>query len=138
MTRPLPSEPLMLQPMGQLGEADCAVTALAMYLGRPYREVSEAAMRTSPHVHQRGLWATEMRRIAKRLGVTLRSVRAPVPNITERTGILCVKRKAVEHAAVLFQGVLIDPRDGQLWDLETWVATRCWKVTALLCLGGDV
>lgn len=123
---------LAVQPIIQVGASDCAVAAMAMYLNMPYRRVSEAAMAITPKVHLRGLYETEMRATAKRLGVTLTAHRAPVPDISERTGILCVKTRRVQHAAVLFEGVIVDPKDGQLWNLETWVATKCWHVTALL------
>lgn len=124
------SEPMVVQPIIQVGTSDCAVAALAMYLNVPYRLASEAARLENKTVHQKGLYTTEIKRAAARMKVALVFIRRPAE---DASGILLIDKAGASHAAVLFQGVLIDPTDGHVWDLDTWLTTRGYKVRGLLC-----
>lgn len=116
----------------QRGHADCAIAALAMLSGRPYREVSEAAIAVSPVVHRTGLWNTELGRIARAIGFKLRPARKIVTD-PDTTGLLVVKKKnGAGHVVVLFQGVVVDPASGLIWDLDTYLAHGSWTIRALL------
>ncbi len=117
--------PDAIQPLVQLGASDCAIVALAMYLGKPYRVVSEAALKVCRKVHQRGLYTAEIIRTAKRLGCTIRAAKPMIgPHDEPISGLLIVVRPSgTHHIVVLFQGVVIDPADGIVWDFGTWLAT---------------
>lgn len=122
-----------LEPIIQKSTSDCGVAALAMYLNRPYREVSSAALKVAPRVHKAGLWTTQMKMIAKALHHNLVSVR--VTELDDMTGLLTLAagtKPKEEHVVVLFQGVVIDPSDGLLWDRETYLSHGAWRITGVL------
>jgi ABC-type bacteriocin/lantibiotic exporter with double-glycine peptidase domain len=123
---------MSVQPTMQVASADCAVASLAMYPSKPYRKVSEIALTITPNVHKEGLWTEQMQLIARKLGVKLVARKAVVEDLDDATAILCVSKRHVEHAVMLFQGVVYNPADGQMWDLETWLTTHGWKVTGVL------
>lgn len=125
------SDPAAIEPLIQKDAADCGISALAMLLGKPYVEVFQVAEAVSPKCAKRGLWNTELRRIAKRLGVTLKVVK-PVPELTEATGILDVQKPKQGHYALIFQGVLINPADGLIWDVDAFLARGKWTARALI------
>ena len=121
--------PLAIQPIIQLTTADCGVAALAMLLGKPYAQVARSLLKTHPKAKSEGMWTGEMITVAKRYK-TLLKVRSPKV-LFERddlTGLITT----TDHVAVLFQGVVIDPNDGQVWDLETWISTNDHKVVEVL------
>ena len=99
-------------------DQDCAICALAMYLGISYPDVLRAVTTTAPKQGKDGLWTKTILRVAKRLGHPL----------THRTafdwetayGILLLPI----HAAVLRNGLVID--SGCLWDYEDFLAD--WSV----------
>lgn len=126
------SMPMVVQPVVQINEGDCAIAALAMFLGRPYATVAEAARRVARHAETKGLYTTQIRRVAKALGVQLEKRRHSLEG--PYTGLLTTKRKADkrEHVVVLFQGVVLDPLDGLLWDYDTWLNKTSYTPTALL------
>lgn len=125
--------PSAIDPVMQRGTADCAIAALAMLSGRPYREVSEAAMAISPVVHRSGLWNTELGKIARAIGFRLRPVRK-ISTDPDTTGLLVLKRRTNSdgHVVVLFQGVVVDPASGLIWDLDTYLEHGRWSVRSLL------
>jgi hypothetical protein len=119
-----------IEPIVQKDVADCGIASLAMLLGRPYQEVSKVALAiVSKKVHKRGLWSTEVKRIAKALDIRLR-VRRKLRD--EATGLLVLKRPGEAHIAVLFQGVVINPADGLVWDYDAYLAKGCWIFHSLM------
>ncbi len=124
-----------IEPMTQKDQGDCGIAALAMILQKPYRDVSEIALKLIRRPHKTGLYITDAFRIAAKFGIEMRQL--PDPRLQEEaTGLLNVRRgkgkKAEAHMAAMFQGVVIDPADGLLWDLDTYLLQGKWKITAIL------
>lgn len=95
---------------------DCAICALACYLGREYTDVMRAATLVEKrHRGKQGLWTRTIIRVAAELGVTLRKRKL---DPEEGYGLLL----APDHAAMLRAGLVVD-RD-QLWPLDAWLADR--------------
>lgn len=116
------------EPIVQKGAADCSLAALAMALGVPYRKVSDTAREMKLAPHKKGLYTVEMLRLAKRLDHPMRKV----AGVCE-TGILLVGRGRHDaHAVTMFCGVVINPADGLLWELESYLATGNWNVIGSL------
>jgi ABC-type bacteriocin/lantibiotic exporter with double-glycine peptidase domain len=117
---------------------DCAVACLVMLLGVSYEAALLAIAQVDPHVATNGLFFTQLKKVAKRLGFKLKSVRKGRYSLDESTGILGVKLKDgnVEHAVILFRGTIIDPEeDGVVWDsAEAYFEAKCKKVGSLLTL----
>jgi hypothetical protein len=112
-----------LEPIFQKTGADCALAAMAMALGLSYRQVSDAALELGFSAHRRGLYTTQMMNLAKHLNRPLKKT----AGVCE-TGILLLGRQKNAHAVAMFQGVLINPADGLLWDLDTFVKAGRWRV----------
>jgi hypothetical protein len=132
-TRLAPVTPALVEIHVQKNLSDCAVASLAMISGRPYRVVSEAAVAAAPTVHTRGLWTTQILAIAKAIKFPLRRVKHP---LDDDTGLVIVKDATGKtndcHVAALFQGVLIDPATGNVWDFDTYLHTQQWVVIGFL------
>lgn len=96
----------------QRGSGDCTIAALAILLGSTYEDVLEAAGQVARKPHRRGMWTTQIIKVAAALGATL--VRKQKFNLEEDAGILCVGG-VVPHVVVLRDGLLIDPADGCVW-----------------------
>lgn len=117
--------PIAIEPIVQKDINDCGIAALAMLLGHPYREVSEVALSVvSKTVHKSGMWATDIRRIAKALGVKMYTKKV-LPE--DGTGLLAVCRPGEHHLTVMFQGVVINPADGLIWDYDAYLARGKWE-----------
>ena len=125
--------PVALELIAQKDIADCGIAALAMLLNRPYVEVSEAALALTTKPHKHGLWTSEIQRIAKRLGIVL--ARHKVLS-EDATGLIilqrCTNGKNEGHVAVLFQGVIVNPADGLIWDYAAYLARGKWRLSAFL------
>lgn len=117
---------LCVEPIVMKGDDDCAIASLAMLLGKPYSEVYSMARRR----RQAGLWSTDIRRIARRFGRQLTSYRQPLPQTP--TGVLIVERPSSAHAVLVFQGVVVNPADGLLWDFDAFLSQGNWRVRHLL------
>lgn len=129
--------PVAINPERMRDEGDCALAALAMLTGAPYPTVSRVALKTvRRRPHATGLWAGEVMKIAKALKTPLRrlKLRGKLPSTLddEATGILLVQRGDGSHAVVLFQGVVINPADGLIWDLDTYLTEGEWTPHELL------
>ena len=121
--------PLAIKPIVQTGN-DCAIAALAMFTGTPYAEVAAVVVNAAPRAFARGMWCTEMQRVAKSLGVKLRQTRRF--NVDEDTGILCVDNPGGAHAVVLFHGLIVNSADGQIWEPEAYFIEARAKPRVLL------
>lgn len=105
--------------------SDCAIVALAHYLGQSYEDVLRVTSDVHPTRGKNGLFKTHMIEIAARLGFALRVKRRF--DYHDDNGILVTPT----HAAVLFHGVVLDTQFGDLqgfqntlWDVEAWVTHR--------------
>lgn len=129
--------PLLVEPTVQKNHSDCVVAALAMYLGVPYRLISETIDTLGIKLGMRGLDWMQAIQIAAKLGATLDYiVIRDVDDIRDETGIVSVewpeRRKKVSHALLLFQGVLINPADGLIYDLDAYIHDKGCKITSML------
>ena len=124
--------PAIIETIFQKTEGDCAIAALAMLLGVPYVTVSETALTIKEDPLRDGLYISDIQRVAKKLGQALQSVKPASINLSEETGILFLRRPAYAHTVVLFQGVVYNPSDGMLWDLDTFVHTNKYRIVRLL------
>ncbi len=115
-----------MKPMMQVARGDCALAALHMVLGEPYETVSRVARELVDRPHDRGLYTSEIKKVAKKLGHRLTTVRiSRGHDFEEVTGILLVRFKDdSEHAVVLFNGTLYDPSTGMLYLPEAYFATE--------------
>jgi hypothetical protein len=127
--------PVVIEIHVQKGGFDCGIAALATFTGQPYRVVSEAALKVCPNSHKSGMWATDVIKVAKVLGVKL--VRAPLldPRDTDATGLVVLRKpNGIGHVATLFQGVLADPSSGLAYDFTTYLTTKRYSVRVFLTL----
>ena len=86
-------------------------------------------MEVAPTDHKSVLWVRQIIRIAAALGVTLNATAID----DDAVGILVVKfRDRTRHIVVLFQGVVINPADGLVWDLDAYLATSRAKINCFL------
>ena len=95
---------------------DCAICALACYLGEEYTLVLRAVTLVDRRaMGQDGLWRKTMIRVAARMGHRLVKRRV---DPDEGYGIIC----GPCHAAVLRDGLVID-RD-TVWPIDAWLANE--------------
>lgn len=106
----------------QRGKRDCGVACLATLLGRSYEEVLLATFTISPNVLKKGIYSSDLQKIAATFKTELKRRPAPV-DLDDRTGILEVKLKSGrEHFVFLANGLVFDPEElGQAWDVNTYV-----------------
>lgn len=108
---------------------DCAVCALAMYLGVSYEDVlREVAVRDRPHQGRQGLRLHEIERIARALGTPLRRVRKY--DLSTAYGILSLP----DHVVLVRNGVIIDPEPNgaTMWEVEDYLHTYGMRPGLLL------
>ena len=112
--------------------ADCAIVALAMYLGHSYEDVLRAVTVSDRHQGKRGLWSRTIVRIAARLGHQLK--RKHAIDWESDYGIL----RLPDHAVVLRNGLVFET-DGTVWDVDAYLAHRDLKVdeVELMVADGD-
>ena len=112
---------------------DCAVVCLAMYLGKPYPEVVQAA---PANALKRGMFITDIIRTAAALGTVLHNRRRF--DLKDDTGLLRVsplKTGEQPHLVLLLEGLIYDPSAGRLWlDVDTFLATERYRPTTLLTM----
>lgn len=115
------------------GDADCALVALSIALGRSYEDVLGAAVTVtrSSSPHQRGLYTREMKQIAKRLGVTLRLRRSF--DADEDEGIFGFLHPDRDDGHVAFGkwGLMWDV-DGTVWELDAYLEATGYRPVSLL------
>lgn len=120
--------PLVVIPQKQEA-ADCAVVALRMWLGLPYSQVAAAVAAVRPLALVNGMFDSEIKRVAKIFGHTLRTRRAF--NIDDRpSGILTLKMPDGHHAVLLFEGVIVS--DGKVWNYDAFLEQAQAKPLSLL------
>ena len=122
MTAPAVIEPIVQKAMG-----DCVIACIAMILGVPYQEASKAALDVKPQPHSTGLTTREAQKIANKLvGHPFQIVNTKGADLDfdNETGILYVRMSRSYHAVILFEGVVVDPSDGLVWNLQTFLHTK--------------
>ncbi len=126
--------PVAIQPIIQVGANDCGVAAVAMLAGKPYRTVSDKAAKVCPRAHTSGMWVSELKKLALACGLKVQLV---IPHQdTDLTGLVIAHSGRERHFAVIFQGVIINPSDGQVWDLDGWRAAKSYDTIDYLLVYG--
>lgn len=100
---------------GFRNEPDCAIVALAMYLGVSYADVIRVVVATDRFRGREGLSRRGIVRVAARLGHTLRKRRL---DVEDGHGIVV----STDHAAVLLYGRVLDRYSN--WPVELWLADQ--------------
>ena len=123
---------LVVQP--QQFTHDCGVAALAMLTGQPYVTVTEHARCIAPKCWRTGMWLHEVEKTATLLGLRLARHPARTFPLDEATGILMLRhtKNRWGHLVVLFQGVLIDPSNGGVWDRDVYMQNHNYRPTTFL------
>jgi hypothetical protein len=112
-----------VNPMIQRGLSDCGLVCLQMLLDRPYDVIRDTALKVAPLLHKSGVYVSELQKISKALGVPL--VYRKLSGLPEDDlGILRVKIPRGYHFVVLFNGVVLNPSDGLVWDAETYLENK--------------
>lgn len=127
------ASPEVIEPIIQKDEGDCAVASVAMLLNLSYREVSEAALKkfkSRPHTH--GLSLRQIKSLMKHFGHDTKSIHPNDVEMNEETGIVSISKPENGHAAVIFNGIIIDPSDGLLYTPDAYLAYKKGKITRLL------
>jgi hypothetical protein len=97
---------------------DCAICAIAMYLGVSYEDVlREVAVRDRPWQGRQGLRLTDIERIARGLGTPLKRIRKY--DLLSAYGILSVPR----HVVLVRNGMIIDPEPNgaTMWEVDDYL-----------------
>ncbi len=130
-------------------DADCAVVALAQWLGMPYSQVAAAVATVRPLALVEGMHEIEIKTVAGIFGRKLKAISFAPPKrkpkrkrkaakpretwvpIGERSsGILTLEMPDEHHAVVLFEGVIIS--DGKVWNYDAFMEQAKAKPLTLL------
>lgn len=128
--------PPIVQIQVQRAPGDCAITALSMYLGKPYEDVLGAAVSITKRarVHHVGMFTREMKRTAAKLGIRLMLRRGFDLDADE--GVLAVADGDKQHAVLLKSGLIFDG-DGTVWDPSVFCDHYKYKPISLLVRDED-
>ena len=119
---------------------DCGVCSLAMFFGITYEDALAASVMATKDskLHRRGLYATQLVRIAKQFGVDL-VVRRKC-DLESTHGLLIVEfppdktGNMDRHVVLVKHGTIYDPNDGTIWDAEAYVDTWSVKITSCIVI----
>lgn len=118
----------VLRPTGGREASDCAVAALAMYLGVSYEDVLRATVEVDRrHQGRVGLMVSQIKRIAAAFGTGLK-LKKTVDD--DDYGILIL----TDHALVVRNGLAFDPTaDGSVavWDLDDYLKAASLRRTTI-------
>ena len=89
--------------------ADCAILALAFYLGEPYDDVLRVVARVDPDAGKEGLTTRQIKKVAAVMGHPLRTKKSV--NFDDDYGIVLWR----DHANVIRNGLLFES-NGTVWD----------------------
>jgi hypothetical protein len=115
------------------GDADCALVALSIYLQVGYEDVLGAAVRVSAsdQPHNRGLFTREIKRVALRLGATLKLRRSFDPDEDEGICGFIRGQNEAAHVAYVKRGLVWDT-DGTIWEMDAYLAATAYRPVSLL------
>ena len=116
--------PAIIEPIIQKDIGDCVIASMAMVLGLPYSEVCSKALELYPTCSSTGLTTRQMLAVTRALKRNLTSVPIKEAQLDSETGILDVRIGRRYHALVLFEGVVFNPADGLIYNLDTYLACR--------------
>jgi hypothetical protein len=104
-------------------ENDCAIWAIAAFLGVPYEDVLIEAAREDSMAGKNGLHVSQICRICERLGTPVKLHKKF--DLDKDVGILSLwlleKGKKYGHVAVVFSGKVLDSIGGTMvWDADAY------------------
>lgn len=112
----------MLRVWKQRSSGDCALVALAMYLGVSYEDALGEASQIADKPHRKGLFLDQIERAASALGVELKRKRKV--DFDNDHGILVVtckkNREFKDHVVVLRWGLLFDT-ECDVWEPDAFL-----------------
>ena len=130
--------PPVIDPIVQRTGADCALAALAMAAGLPYRTVSDVALDLTEKPHMKGLWVADMRRLMRQLGNTLRNVK-PDKLREHGGGVMVVEfPKGERHCVTVYHDLIIDPVNGLIWEPDAYYQDSGANATRGLIIGEPI
>jgi hypothetical protein len=102
---------------------NCALATLATFLGRPYSTVLKTAKKLVKNPEQKGMYMTDMIRIARKFNVHLKQIRSFDASVD---GILSVENyasgwvkakgaKEAPHVVVVWKGLVFDSIGPSVW-----------------------
>lgn len=122
------SAPICVIPRRQEA-SDCAVIALAQWLGLPYTQVAAAVATVRPMALADGMYQSEIKKVARIFDRSLK-VRRRFSLEDRPSGLLMLEMADGHHAVVLFEGVIIS--DGKVWNYDAFLAQAKAKPLSLL------
>lgn len=137
MNIPVSLPPAMVRLVRQSGvEPDCVVASLASLIGLTYNEALIHCSQANPDVLAYGMSWKDAKKAAKKAGARTGVLRYGRFDLSEATGILCVRRikngRKEEHAVFLWAGRICDG-NGELWlDPDDYFEQYGYKPTSLL------
>jgi hypothetical protein len=115
----------------QRAPGDCCICALSMLLGLPYEDILAASVSTTKRsrVHHTGMFVSDMKRTAKKLGIVVAMRRAI--DLEADEGVLSLAGPIDQHAVLLKAGLIFDG-DGTVWDPEIFLSVTGYRPISLL------
>lgn len=124
MSKPLPYPVLRIVP--KRGDNDCAIAALASYLGHDYERVLIAASKVNRRVLEEGLTAKDIAATATKLKIKGSWSTFHDHYDANDRGLLWVtyNDRPLEHVVMFVEGFIYDPDHDpvSLWDAEDYFA----------------
>lgn len=113
---------------------DCGVAAMSSWMRLPYEDVYAVAVSAYRRRLHHGLWAYQMRDIAKKLGRPLKTIHYRRIDLDEDAGILGINWDSggSGHWVVLRRGTILDPFQAWAWDADEYLTVNQGRVGSLL------
>ena len=117
------TNPVVVRPVRQHTPYTCTIASLAALIHRDYEDVYDYAVRIYTDITG-GLYTTEVKRVARHFKATLLYHRKWTEAAGD-TGLLLVsfRERQTNHMVLLFNGVVYDPQEGQLWEPDAYLAS---------------
>lgn len=112
---------------------DCGVACLATLLGLKYEDANDAFVEGTGKTASKGYYQKDVIRAAAQAGVELTRVRQDKFDLSDTVGILGVGATSDwNHFVVLHNGSIYDAEDGQLYDVDEYMAIHGYKPWSVL------
>lgn len=110
-------QPAFIRVEPQRHSNDCAVCCFVMLCGVSYEAALVAIAGVDQKLGTNGLYLTQIKKAAKSMGIKLKTVPKGKYDLHNTVGILSVRFPSkLEHAVILFRGMVVDPDGGIVWD----------------------
>jgi ABC-type bacteriocin/lantibiotic exporter with double-glycine peptidase domain len=123
------SQPLVAM-VPQRHAKDCCAAVLAMFLGISYEDALLALNKEAPGMIRRGIYFTELRRAAKKIGVPLKEKRQWDAELDD--GIAHIRHKNGANHVVLLRAGIVWDTDFTAWELPDYLKAKKARTGPLL------